>query len=69
MRRMRGEAIFIKSQNAVKDAGYLCFDATHKYRQIARYMNHAKSPNAVISKQYVVRGKWRIGFLAIRDTK
>ena len=43
----------------------VCFDATRKYHQLGRYIN--PSPNAAVTPPLKVRGKWRIGFLAIGD--
>ena len=51
----------------VPGAGLLSFDATRKFHQFGRYLNHAQKPNAVLTQPYYVRGKWRIGFLAARD--
>ena len=51
---------------SVSGEGYLCFDATRRYHQLGRYMNHARNPNAAITPPRKVRGKWRVGFLAIR---
>ena len=57
----------VESANPVGGEGYLCFDATRKYHQLGRYMNHARSPNAVLTQPFLVRGKWRVGFVAVRD--
>ena len=51
----------------VPNEGHLCWDATRKYHQVGRYLNHAKRANAKISAPCNVRGKWWIGFVACRD--
>ena len=51
----------------VPNEGHLCWDATRKYNQLGRYMNHEKRANAKISAPCNVRGKWRIGFVACRE--
>ena len=57
----------VDSKYNLPGVGHLCFDATRCYQQIGRYLNHAKSPNATLTQPIHVCGKWRIGFLAIRD--
>lgn len=59
----------VQSAYTVEDMGHLCFDATRKFEQYGRYMNHARSPNAVLTPPCKVRGKWRIGFLAVKDIR
>ena len=66
--RVNNEGSYIvESAYSVPGAGYLCFDATRKYHQVGRYFNHARNPNASITPPFNVRGKWRVGFLAVRD--
>ena len=68
--RLNGEGSYVvESAYAVPGAGYLCFDATRRYEQLGRYMNHARNPNAVITSPMMVRKKWRIGFCAARNIK
>ena len=68
--QLNGEGSYVvESAYAVPGAGYLCFDATRKYEQLGRYMNHARNPNAVITLPVMVRKKWRIGFCAARNIK
>ena len=57
----------IESHYPVPGEGRLCFDATRCYNQLGRYMNHAQQPNAALSKPFLVRGRWRVGFYAIRN--
>ena len=57
----------VESAYAVPNVGKLCWDATRCYNQIGRYMNHAQHSNAEMTQPVYVRGKWRIGFTAIRD--
>lgn len=47
--------------------GKMLWDATRRYHQLGWYINHAKSPNAKITKPYWARGKWYISFIACRD--
>ena len=63
-----GEGSYIiDSSFSFPQEGHLCFDATRKYDQLGRYLNHAQRPNAKLSRPFNVRGKWRVGFLACRD--
>ena len=46
----------------------LVFDAMRAYDQFGRYLNHASSGgNARYWRPLFVRGKWRVGFVAVRD--
>ena len=63
-----GEGSYIiDSSYPIPNEGHLCFDATRKFEQLGRYMNHAQRANARLSRPFKVRGKWRVGFLACRD--
>ena len=63
-----GEGSYIiESTFSIASEGRICFDATRKFTQIGRYINHAQRPNAKLTRPFKIRGKWRIGFLAIRD--
>ena len=63
-----GEGSYIvESLYTVENGGHLCFDATRKYHQFGRYMNHALQPNACLTAPFMVRGKWRIGFVSVRE--
>ena len=63
-----GEGSYIiDSTFPIPKEGRICFDATRKFNQIGRYLNHAQSPNAKLTRPYKIRGKWRIGFLSLRD--
>jgi SET domain-containing protein len=65
---LNGEGSYIiESTYAIPNHGRMCWDATRRYNQIGRYMNHAQKPNAELTQPYEVRGKWRIGFVAVRD--
>ena len=55
----------VEAAYAVGKEGHLCFDATRKYHQFGRYINHAKKANAMITPPFMVRGKWKIGFVAV----
>ena len=47
--------------------GCLYFDATRKFHQLGRYLNHALNPNATLMPPIYVRGKWCIGFMSLTD--
>lgn len=65
-----GEGSYIvESAHKVPNAGYLCFDATRKFHQFGRYINHAHNANVAITPPLLVRGKWRIGFISVRDIR
>ena len=51
----------------IPKVGRMCFDATRRYHQLGRYINRALPPNAVLTRPYWVRNKWRIGFIATRE--
>ena len=57
----------VKAMYPVPQFGKQCWDATRYYLQLGRYMNHAKSLNAKMTKPYFVRKKGTIGFVACRD--
>lgn len=50
---------------------WVCIDATRNYWCWARYINHAVPSNANIKmfKPLLIKGKWRVGFVAIRDIR
>ena len=48
----------------------LSFDATERYHHQGRYINHAaRGFNLNMKGPYYMRGKWRIGFVTVRDVK
>ena len=48
----------------------LCFDATRRFKDIGRLINHsAKGANLKPGPPVHARGKWRVGLLAIKDIK
>ena len=58
----------VETQHSVPGFGHLCFDATERFHHPGRYINHvAKGPNARLTRPFEVRGKVRIGFLALTD--
>jgi len=59
----------VESSYAVPGIGRMCWDATRYYHQLGRYINHAQKPNAAITPPHWARGKWRIGFVAVREIK
>lgn len=63
-----GEGCYIiTSKYPVGDGMRLCWDATRYMHQYGRYLNHARQPNSALTSPVYCRGKWRIGFLAVRD--
>ena len=57
----------VTSTYTVGDGPRLCWDATRKFHQLGRYLNHAVDYNGRLTSPEFVRGKWRIGFVAVRD--
>ena len=58
----------IKTKHAVPDFCHLCFNASERFHHPGRYINHvAKGPNVRLTRPHKVRGKVRIGLLALRD--
>ena len=53
-------------EGRVKDKPF-CFDATRKYHQVGRYMNHSTTPNVKVNRPMCVRGKWRLAMTALRE--
>ena len=47
--------------------GWYCLDATRRMGSLGRLLNHSANPNLKPFRPLWVRGKWRVGFLAIRD--
>ena len=47
--------------------GWVCLDATRRMGSIGWLMNHSSNPNLKPFRALFVRGKWRVGFLAITD--
>ena len=63
-----GEGCYIvTSKHPVGGGTRLCWDATRNLNQVGRYINHALKPNAALTSAFYVRGKWRVGFVAVRD--
>ena len=58
----------VETKHSVPGFGHLCFDATERFHHPGRYLNHvSKGPNSRLTRPFEVRGKVRIGFLALRD--
>ena len=50
--------------------GWWCFDATRRFNSFGRLLNHSHTaPNVRMHKPMLVRGKWRVGFLALMTIK
>ena len=54
----------VTSQHPVGGTTRLCWDATRRYHQLGRYLNHALRSNATLTSPVYARGKWRVGFVA-----
>lgn len=57
----------IQSMYDVPSLGEMCWDATRRFHQIGKYLNHLNHPNAELTRPYWVRKKWRIGFTSSQD--
>ena len=67
---LNGEGSYVvETSYAIPGMGKLCFDATRHYHQTGHYINHAQRPNAELTAPVFARGKWRIGFVVVRDIK
>lgn len=66
-----GEGSFVlQTAYAVPGVGRLCFDATRRYRDIGRLKNHSSvRPNLKPGRPLHVRGKWRVGLVAVKDVE
>ena len=49
--------------------GRLCFDATRRYRDVGRLINHSATLNLQLMRPFYVLGKWRVAFLAKTDIR
>ena len=68
--KRNGEGSYIiASKHPVGGETRLCWDATRYFDQLGRYINHGKNFNATTTAPRFARGKWRIGFVAVRDIK
>ena len=72
------KAKYIREYSKNKEGSYLLesaygkrliFDATRKFSQYGRFINHAVRKNANVQyfKPLFIRGKWRVGFYAARN--
>ena len=60
----------IETAYRIPNVGRLCFDATRRYRDVGRLINHSSTtPNLKLSRPLHVRGKWRLALLALTDIK
>ena len=64
-----GEGSYVvETQHSVQGVGKLCFYATRRYKDIGRLINHAaRGHNLKLGRPQHVRGKWRLGMVALRD--
>ena len=61
------EGCYILEVQLPDGKGWLCLDATRNMSCWGRYINHSATPNLKMWKPLLMRGKWRVGFLAMRD--
>ncbi len=66
---VNGEGCFILEVQLPNDRGWMCLDATRNPECWARHINHSATPNLKMFRPAMVRGKWRVGFTALRDIK
>ena len=67
-RNARGLYVMESAFEVKPGSGRLCFDATDRFHHPGRYINHVtKGANLKPMKPVYVRGKWRVGFLSLRE--
>ena len=59
----------IRTAYRIPDVGRLCFDATRRYRDVGRLINHSATPNLQLTRPFYVRGKWRVALIAKTDIR
>ena len=65
-----GGCYVVETFYSIPKIGKLCFDATERFHHPGRYINHVgRGGNLRFSRPFLIRGKWRIGFIAIRDIR
>ena len=64
---LNGEGCYLLEVQTPK--GWFCLDATRRMGSVGRLMNHSVKPNLRPFRPLHIRGKWRVGFLAVRDIK
>ena len=62
--KLNGEGSFVVYTAYPTASERLCFDATRRYRDVARLINHSPKPNLRLFKPLHLWGKWRIGLYA-----
>ena len=64
-----GEGSYVlQTAYSVLGFGRLCFDATRRYKDVGRLINHSLAGfNIKPGKLLYVWGKWRVGMVAVRD--
>ncbi len=63
------EGCYILDVQLPEGKGWLCLDATRNLNCWGRYLNHSITPNLKMFTALMIRGKWRVGFYALRDIK
>ena len=64
---MNNEGCYVLEAQLPMDKGWICLDATRNTNSWGRYINHSATPNLKPHNPVMVRGKWRVGFVALRD--
>lgn len=66
---LNSEGCYILDAQLPQGKGWICLDATRNVNCWSRYINHSIKPNLKLFRPLMIRGKWRVGFVATRDIK
>lgn len=61
------EGCYILDVQLPDGRGWWCLDATRNMHCWGRYINHSATPNLKMWRPMMIRKKWRVGFIALRD--
>lgn len=64
---VNGEGCYILEAQLPKNQGWICLDATRNLNCWARYINHSSNPNLKLYRPLMIKGKWRVGFIAVKN--
>jgi histone-lysine N-methyltransferase SETD8 len=66
---LNGEGSYVlETAHPVPGVGRLCFDVTRRYKDVGRLINHsATGYNIKPGAPLHIRGKWRVGMVAVKD--
>ena len=53
----------VESSFPVEKEGHLCFDATRRFDQLGRYINHAQRPNAKVTRPFKIAPSRSVRFM------